>query len=595
MPGEIEPQSEGLRDVQTTSLPGGYPRLVTNAPGCPVDLVDTPPDPTLLALWRAERALHSEVLPWRRIGGQVIALGTSPRALAKARPDLEHLFGPVRSGHISRLQLQTAVAQSAQAHLSSRAETRTAERLSCRNHKGARFGIVACGVAALIGLAAWIAPTALLITVCVIAVAASMAGTGLKILASLTFLWHSRRTPPAPLPDGAPLPAISILVPLYREQDIAAHLLKRLARLVYPRDKIELWLVVEQDDLCTQRSIAQTELPAWIHPITVPPGTCRTKPRAMNYALDFCRGDVVGVFDAEDAPDPDQLLTVARRFAQAAPDVACLQGVLDYYNARSNWLARCFTLEYATWFRVMLPGLERLGLVLPLGGTTVFFKRDVLEEVGAWDAQNVTEDADLGIRLARAGYRTEMIDSTTYEEANARLWPWIKQRSRWLKGYAITYMVHMRAPLQLWRDLGAKRFLGVQVQFGATLLTFTLTPVLWSFWLGIFGIPHPFLEALPKPALWMMAGVFLMGEVANISVAAWAAARAGQRDVIRWAPTLHLYFPLAAFALYKGLWELAAKPFYWDKTSHGIFAPTGQARARRWFTSRRLRRSSTGS
>jgi cellulose synthase/poly-beta-1,6-N-acetylglucosamine synthase-like glycosyltransferase len=190
----------------------------------------------------------------------------------------------------------------------------------------------------------------------------------------------------------------------------------------------------------------------------VPLGTLQTKPRALNYALSFAKGSIIGVYDAEDAPAPDQLHVVVNRFAQRGPEVVCLQGQLDFYNSHSNWLAHCFTVEYATWFRIMLPSLERLGLAIPLGGTTLFFRRDILESLGGWDAHNVTEDADLGIRLARHGYRTEIIDTVTQEEANARAWPWVKQRSHWLKGYAITYGVHMRSPLKLWRDLGAWRF-----------------------------------------------------------------------------------------------------------------------------------------
>jgi cellulose synthase/poly-beta-1,6-N-acetylglucosamine synthase-like glycosyltransferase len=99
-------------------------------------------------------------------------------------------------------------------------------------------------------------------------------------------------------------------------------------------------------------------------------------------------------------------------------------------------------------------------MVLPLGGTTLFFRRHILEELGGWDAHNVTEDADLGVRLARKGYKTELVSTVTYEEANCKAWPWVKQRSRWLKGFLITYFVHMRRPRRLLSDLGLRRFFG---------------------------------------------------------------------------------------------------------------------------------------
>jgi len=234
----------------------------------------------------------------------------------------------------------------------------------------------------------------------------------------------------------------------------------------------------------------------------------------------------VGVYDAEDAPAPDQLLQVARHFANRGEKVACLQGVLDYYNAPANWLTRCFTLEYAAWFRVVLPGLERLGLVVPLGGTTLFFRRKVLEQLGAWDAHNVTEDADLGVRLARHGYRTELIATTTQEEANGRIWPWVRQRSRWLKGYAITYGVHMRAPRQLYRDLGARRFWGFQVLFACTLSQFLMAPLLWSFWVIPFGIAHPLAPWLQGWLLVAVVSCFVLSELTNMFVHALGVTKA---------------------------------------------------------------------
>ena len=194
----------------------------------------------------------------------------------------------------------------------------------------------------------------------------------------------------------------------------------------------------------TRDALERQALPGWVRVIPVPDAQLRTKPRALNYAMLFARGTVVGVYDAEDAPDPDQIHRVVACFHRGPPTLACVQGVLDFYNPRTNWLARCFTIEYASWFRVILPGMQRLGLAVPLGGTTLFFRRDILDRLGGWDAHNVTEDADLGIRLARHGYYTQLLDTVTQEEANCHVLPWIKQRSRWLKGYAVTWLVHMR-------------------------------------------------------------------------------------------------------------------------------------------------------
>ncbi|MEC7257311.1 MAG: glycosyltransferase, partial [Pseudomonadota bacterium] len=231
---------------------------------------------------------------------------------------------------------------------------------------------------------------------------------------------------------------------------------------------------------------------------------------------------------------------------------------------------RCFTIEYSTWFRVILPGIARLGLVVPLGGTTLFMQREMLESLGGWDAHNVTEDADLGVRLCRAGYRTEMLDSVTYEEANCRPWAWIKQRSRWLKGFLVTYIVHMRAPLRLWRDLGTLRFLGMQAFFLGTLSQFILAPVLWSFWLFLLGMNHPLQASASGQIILATSGAMLLAELCSMCIAMVAVIRARRGFLIPWVPSLLLYFPLGALAAIKAVAELILAPYFWDKTEHGV-------------------------
>jgi cellulose synthase/poly-beta-1,6-N-acetylglucosamine synthase-like glycosyltransferase len=234
-------------------------------------------------------------------------------------------------------------------------------------------------------------------------------------------------------------------------------------------------------------------------------------------------------------------------------------------------LSRCFAIEYASWFRVILPGLEKLGFAIPLGGTTLFFRREILEEIGGWDAHNVTEDADLGIRLARKGFTTRMVRSTTQEEANCRPWKWVKQRSRWLKGYAMTWAVHMRDPVQLWQDLGAWRFFGFQILFLCTLTQFLLAPILWSFWLVALGLWHPLTGIVPSPVFWWLGATFLIAEILNIVLGIYAVHSRGKQRLMIWTPSLHFYFPLGAIASYKAVLEMVVNPFYWDKTDHGIF------------------------
>ena len=529
-------------------------------------------DTSLLDTYGAANAIRNGLLPWRKMGDQTIVLTDKPDQFERHMPALMANFGKVRMAITTSEYLESTVLQMRSAALVSAAETKVPAALSSRNwnsSRALRYGAVCL---MLLVSCALVSPVATVGVLCAVTTVLLILTTGLKATAAWVSL---RKDPHVELAPVVParLPAITLLIPLFRETEIAQHLLSRLCDIDYPHELLDVCLVTESDDATTRTALGDMVLPTWMRPVIVPQGTLRTKPRALNFALDFARGSIIGVYDAEDAPDPDQLRIVAAHFANRGPEVACLQGVLDYYNDSSNWLTRCFTIEYASWFRIVLPGLERLGLVVPLGGTTLFFRREILEDLGGWDAHNVTEDADLGVRLARAGYQTEVIPTVTQEEANGRFWPWIKQRSRWLKGYAITYAVHMRAPRQLWRDLGPKRFWGVQLLFLGTLSQFVLAPVLWSFWMIPLGFGHPLQQILSPSWFWGLAGVFFASELINLAVAALALRAANKTWLIKWAITLQLYFPLAAIAAYKGLIELTWKPYFWDKTTHGVLLP----------------------
>ncbi len=536
-----------------------------------INPIEQPPEQELLNRFGAERCLKHALMPWRQIGGTTIILTTQPDRFDEYRPELTRIFGPIRMAITTDDQLSRTVSYFCGQQMVAAAETRVKQTESCRHWDAPLAARLGAAILVITGVCAYFSAQTIFALLTGWAIIVLLLNTLLRATAALT----NWRKPPKLKQSTIParLPMITMLVPLYNETAIAEHLLARLKALDYPRELLDVCLILEADDVTTRATLGRTILPTWMRPIVVPKGTIKTKPRAMNYALEFARGSIIGIWDAEDAPAPDQLRVVASGFANCDPKTVCLQGVLDYYNASTNWLTRCFTVEYAGWFRVILPGFQTLGLVIPLGGTTLFFRRDTLEELGGWDAHNVTEDADLGVRLARYGYRTELINTVTEEEANGRAWPWIKQRSRWLKGYAITYGVHMRNPLQLWRDLGAKRFFGLQLLFLGTLTQFALAPVLWIFWLLPFGFVHPLSSMIPSWAFWLLAGLFVTSELVGLAVAAAGVRKAGKSWLIKWAVTLQFYFPLAALAAYKGLLELASKPFYWDKTAHGVLLP----------------------
>ncbi|MES2914791.1 MAG: glycosyltransferase [Pseudomonadota bacterium] len=541
-----------------------------------IDLDTALPDPRLIDAVGPQDCLRHGLVPWRRVGDVTIVATSRPEDFHRLRPMLEARLGPVAAGIAAPRAILTALHARRGDLLARAAETRVADAESCRSWPRLHQAPGAMAAIAAMLLALGLAPLATGLAALGFAILSLVCIVILKIAATIAAL-RAPAPGPQPASDGI-APVVSIIVALYREADIAPRLVRRLARLDYPAELLDVILVVEAEDSVTLDALARAELPPWMRVVIVPEGQVKTKPRALNHALDHARGAIVGVYDAEDAPEPDQLRCVVERFQRSGPEVACLQGMLDYYNPRTNWLSRCFTIEYAGWFRLILPGLARLGLVVPLGGTTLFFRRDVLDRLGAWDAHNVTEDADLGIRLARHGYRTELIGTVTLEEANCRPLPWIKQRSRWIKGYIMTWAVHMRQPRLLWRQLGPKGFLGFQVLFLGTIAQFLLAPLLWSFMLLPFGFSHPLYAVLPGPALWVIGGTFFLSEAANIVIGALGLGRTTHGLSLLWVLTLKLYYPLASLAAYKGLMELATRPFYWDKTTHGLFDPADDSK-----------------
>jgi len=548
-----------------------------------IDMNVDRPSPAMARALPAAQCQQFGVVPWRWIGATLLVATSRPdqmKALAKALPDVPPRMLPVIA---DRDQIIAKIGLLYGAGLAHRAVTRLPAAQSCRTwSRSPRQRIVhaVCIMTALLALAAAFPAWAVTVLIGWAVLTLAMTTT-LKALALAAQISHRvpARAEPLHLLPYERLPRISVMVPLFKEHRIAEALVSRLSKLTYPKALLDVVLVLESKDDVTRATLARTDLPSWMRVIEVPDdGTITTKPRALNYALDFCAGDIIGVWDAEDAPEADQLEKVVSHFSHAGPNVACLQGILDYYNPRQNWLSRCFTIEYASWWRLTLPGVARLGLVLPLGGTTLFFRRAILDRLGGWDAHNVTEDADLGIRLARHGYTTELIPTATYEEANCRAWPWVKQRSRWIKGFLITYLVHMRDPAALLHDLGWRRFLGLQAMFLATVSQFATLPLLWSLWLLAFGLPHPVETTLGSAVLWPLAFFFIAAEMLNIVIGMLAVSGHRHRHLMGWVPTLILYFPLGALACYKALYELVTNPFYWDKTQHGHDETSGVGR-----------------
>jgi len=329
-----------------------------------------------------------------------------------------------------------------------------------------------------------------------------------SIAGALTEKWKPVTEEEVAALTDSELPRYTILVPVYKEANVIGLLMENLANLDYPKEKLEILVLIEEDDPETLEAAKASRPPDNVRFIVVPDGPPKTKPKACNVGLLFATGEYLVIYDAEDKPEPDQLKKAVAAFRKGPEHMICVQAALNYFNWDENYLTRMFTLEYSYWFDYILPGLYRLGLPIPLGGTSNHFKTEKLRELGGWDPFNVTEDADLGIRAAMHGYTVGVINSTTYEEANTRVGNWIRQRSRWIKGYMQTALVHSRRPLELLRKVGVKQFMGFFLLIAGTPLTFLISPLLWllfGYWL--FTRTHalePYLGALPlhlQPAL----------------------------------------------------------------------------------------------
>ncbi len=398
--------------------------------------------------------------------------------------------------------------------------------------------------------------------------------TALRLLA----LWHlvmpgqtmgDRGRQPA-IPDAA-LPVYSVLVPLYDEAEIVDELVAALAALDYPRDKLDILIILEADDVATRVSFERVRLPTHMRILVVPSGQPRTKPRALNFALLHAQGDFVAVYDAEDKPEPDQLRRAYAVLRDRPETIGCVQARLNIYNAKASWLTRQFTIEYSALFDGMLPTLERFDLPIPLGGSSNHFPRHLIEALGGWDPYNVTEDADLGVRLARRGWRVAVIASTTWEEAPEHFGDWLKQRTRWLKGWMQTSLVHMRRPLRLMWELGERRFLSLQALLVGLVLSALVHP--WFYvlialeaWRGrIFDFPESFIAQ----SLWGLAALnLLVGYSVVMLLGVAAAFRRGHLSLAIHIVFLPVYWLAISLAAYRALYQLIRDPYLWEKTPH---------------------------
>lgn len=369
----------------------------------------------------------------------------------------------------------------------------------------------------------------------------------------------------------ADMPVYSILVPMYMEPESVRHLVEALDGLDYPADKKDVQLLLEEDDEPTIKAVECMSLPEGFRVTLIPESFPRTKPKACNIGLAEAKGKYLVIYDAEDRPERDQLKKAVVAFRHVDDNVVCLQSKLNFYNPRHNLLTRWFTAEYSAWFDLSLPGLSSLNAVIPLGGTSNHFVTDKLQDMLGWDAHNVTEDCDLGVRICRDGYCSRILNTTTWEEACSSLKFWIRQRTRWLKGYIQTYFVHMRNPFALCRDLGFVNFMHFQLLIGGIVFSFLINPIFWFLALLWFTLRLEILTSLfPVPVFAMGALCLFAGNFAFVYTSAAGCYRRGYYDLVKYALLTPFYWIMMSYSGWRAFLQFFSNPFYWEKTQHGL-------------------------
>lgn len=361
------------------------------------------------------------------------------------------------------------------------------------------------------------------------------------------------------------MPIYSVFIPLYKEELKAESIIKAIQKMNYPKDKLDVKLIIEDDDIMTLRALKVLDIPSYMQIIKVPYSHPRTKPKALNYAMAYVKGEFVTIYDAEDEPDPDQLLKVLYAFDKLPKEYVCVQAKLNFYNANENLLTRFFSIEYSVWFNYLLKGLSLLDLPVTLGGTSNHFKVDKLKEVGYWDSYNVTEDAELGIRLYMQGYKVHLINSITMEEAPTDVLTWIAQRARWIKGFIQTSYVFLKIKKD-YSKFNTLKIFTVYVFVGLSTYGFFCLP--WLIIMLMFDLNYYVY------GLWVINSIFSFSymyaiayfilvnnkmTVRNLSLYDWL-------TLLLWP----LYFILHTVACYRAIWETLVAPFSWNKTPHGM-------------------------
>ncbi|MFZ2970034.1 MAG: glycosyltransferase [Minisyncoccia bacterium] len=366
------------------------------------------------------------------------------------------------------------------------------------------------------------------------------------------------------------LPVYSVIIPLYQEEGVIGQIKKAMTAIDYPSYKLDFVITLEEYDYATRKAVAEAEFPRNFRILILPDVKPKTKPKALNVVFSHLDGDFFTIYDAEIIPDKDQLKKACLLFKKY-PDISCIQTLLDHYNYDQNILTKWFNAEFAFYYDMFLPGLQSLNYPIPLSGHSTHFRIAVVQKIGAWDPYNVAEDCDLGIRLRRFGYKTAIMRSYSREEATSNFKNWLNQRSRWMKGFLQTTIVHMRHPFRFKDELGGWRYFIAFLLLvpGTVIINFSNLGFWILFILWIVFQPQIIKDFFPGIILHISVLCFLLGNFIFIYLNLIGLYQRKRFSLVKYSLLTSIYWIMLSLGCIKAVAQLITNPYHWEKTKHG--------------------------
>lgn len=308
------------------------------------------------------------------------------------------------------------------------------------------------------------------------------------------------------------LPSVSILIPAHNEEVVIDNTLKAVTSLDYPEDRFEIIVI---NDASTDRTGEIVE--GWVSRFSnlrvvhmSAEEHAGSKAAALNRGTRFARFENIAIYDADNTPEPDALKHLAIQLV-THKKLGAVIGTFRTVNRKRNLLTRMINIEGLSFQWIVQAGRWMLMRVCSLPGTNLLIRRSLLESLGGWDENALTEDADLSIQIYQAGYQIKYVPyAITWEQEPEKLSTWFRQRTRWVRGNNYVVVKHARQLLKI-----RPRRLGIELLYTMSLYYIFFAAILLSDVLFILGLLGIFRIMLPGPynEVWLLAYLLFFGEL----------------------------------------------------------------------------------